>query len=399
MRSATLIVLAETVLVAMISSVAAAQMPTESLFVVPDGVESRWASAENPEGGRGVGGQANAGRKGSANYPFPAGKTLTLAEHHGTSGIVRRMWVTISDRSPEMLRGIRLEMFWDNAAEPAVSVPLGDFFSQGLGRMATFQSALFSSPEGRSFNCCIPMPFRTGMKIQVTNESGKDLSMFFYDVNYTIGDKLGDDVMYFHSTWRRENPTTMQRDFEILPKVSGKGRYLGCNIGVIANTELYFKSWWGEGEVKVYLDGDDKYPTLCGTGTEDYIGTGWGQGQYDTLYQGCHVADAEKFHYCFYRLHVPDPVYFHQDCRVTIQQIGCWGPGVREEMHKAGRPIYKAGPGLVAVDLSPNSKEAGPYGLFERHDDWSACAWFYLDKPVNTLPPLAPVAERVAGLR
>jgi hypothetical protein len=369
----------------------------DPLFVVPEGVESRWASAENPKGERGAGGQANDGRKGKACYPFKAGETLTLAEAHGTSGMVRRIWVTINDRSPEMLRGIRLDMFWDEATKPAVSAPIGDFFSQGLGKMATFQSALFASPEGRSFNCYIPMPFRTGMKIQVTNESGKDLAMFFYDVDYTVGDKLGDNVLYFHAHWRRENPTTMQKDFEILPKVAGHGRYLGCNIGAKADKSLYSESWWGEGEVKVYLDGDEQFPTLCGTGTEDYIGTGWGQGQYANLYQGCQLADKAGMQYCFYRLHVPDAIYFHKDCRVTIQQIGCWGPGNREDLHKAGKPVYLAGKGRVPADLSPGA--ASEYGLFERQDDWSACAWFYLDKPTNSLSPLAPVAERVAGLQ
>ena len=235
------------------------------------------------------------------------------------------------------------------------------------------------------------------MKIQVTNESGKDLAMFFYDVDYTVGDKLADNVMYFHAHWRRENPTTMQQDFEILPKITGRGRYLGCNIGVIADTGTYAMSWWGEGEVKVYLDGDEKFPTLCGTGTEDYIGTGWGQGHYANLYQGCHSADGVKLLFGFYRLHVPDPVYFHKDCRVTIQQIGCWGPENRPDMHKIGKPVYIAGKGRVAADLSPGAASA--YGLFERQDDWSACAWFYLDKPTNSLPPLAPVAERVAALK
>ena len=287
-----------------------------------------------------------------------------LAEAYHTSGIIRRIWITISDRSPEMLRGLKLEMYWDGASQPAVSSPIGDFFCQGLGTMTTFQSALFASPEGRSFNCYIPMPFLTGMKITATNESGKDLDAFFYDVDYTLGDKLPGNLLYFHAYFHRENPTTLQKDYEILPKVEGRGRYLGCNIGVIADLAKYKKNWWGEGEVKAYLDGDESYPTLCGTGTEDYIGTGWGEGHFDNLYQGCTLADEEKFHYCFYRLHIPDPVYFQQDARVTIQQIG-WGDK----------------------------------GLFERQDDWSSCVWFYLDKPSDHLPPIDPPEKRIAGLK
>jgi hypothetical protein len=296
-----------------------------------------------------------------------------------------------------MLRGLRLDMYWDGVEKPAVSSPIGDFFSQGLGRMSTFQSALFSNPEGRSFNCCIPMPFRKGMKITITNESGKDLAMFFYDVDYTLGDRLSGNDMYFHAYFHRENPTTMQKDYEILPKVEGKGRYLGCNVGVIANQDLYYKTWWGEGEVKVYLDGDTDFPTLNGTGTEDYIGTGWGQGQYAQLYQGCPVADHEKFQYCFYRLHIPDPVYFHRDARVTIQQIGYWGEGTKRDPNKSDTPILIAGKELTPFEFAPDGSTENQ-GLFEREDDWSSCVWFYLDTPENNLPPLVSAEVRMAGL-
>src|SRR4029079_5990915 len=108
-----------------------------------------------------------------------------------------------------------------------------------------------------------------------------------------------------HAHFRRENPTTLQQDYELLPLVRGKGRFLGVNVGVQADKERYGTTWWGEGEVKVYLDGDTDLPTLCGTGTEDYIGTAWGQGRFAHLYQGCPVADGEAMAYCFYRYHIP----------------------------------------------------------------------------------------------
>ena len=308
----------------LLAAIAAAQDP---LYRLPDGVETRWASPENPRGERAAGGRVNAGRKGRPSVPLKAGEQLVLAEATGLSGTVRRIWLTVWDRSPQMLRGLRIDMYWDGARTPAVSAPLGDFFGVGLGRTASFESALFSNPEGRSFNSVVPMPFRTGMKIVVSNESGRDLSMLFYDVDYTVGDKHGPEVLYFHAHWRRESPTAMQKDYEILPRIEGRGRYLGTNIGVISNQQRYFKSWWGEGEVKVYLDGDRELPTLNGTGTEDYIGTGWGQGSYTHRYQGCSIADQERMQYCFYRFHVPDPVWFRKEVRVTIQQIGYLGKG------------------------------------------------------------------------
>lgn len=362
---------------------------------MPTGIHSRWASAENWDGIKGQGGKDNNGRKGTPCFKFPAGESKVLAHAENTSGTVRRIWATINDRSPEMMRGIHIDMYWDGASKPAVSAPLGDFFGQGLGRCTTFESEFFSNPECRSFNCNIPMPFRTGMKIEVTNESKKDLKMFFYDVNYTIGDDHDENTLYFHAHWRRENPTQMKKDYEFLPKVSGKGRFLGLNGGVIADTDKYFDAWWGEGECKVYLDGDDKYPTLCGTGTEDYIGTAWGQGQYAHRYQGCHLADRENMQFLFYRFHVPDPIYFYQDIMVTMHQIGYFGGDNLEKMRDAGtKLVTNQGEEL---DMDKAVKE-GRRGLFERQDDWSSCAYFYLDRPANELPGLPEVKERTIGL-
>ncbi|MCC7144985.1 MAG: DUF2961 domain-containing protein [Phycisphaeraceae bacterium] len=352
-------------------------------------VQSRWASPENFKAGKGYAGQAGRGRKGKPAVPIKPGETLIIAESNGSPGCVHRIWATIENRRPVRLRGLRVDMYWDGCAKPAVSAPFGDFFGHTLGRMSTFASALFSSPEGRSFNCYVTMPFRTGMKITVTNELDVLQPRIFFDVDFTLGDDHPADTLYFHTSWRRENPTRLLRDFEILPKVQGKGRFLGCHLGVRADMNRYLDTWWGEGEVKVYLDGDDALPTLCGTGTEDYIGTGWGQEFYAHAYQGCTLADRGRMQYGFYRLHVPDPIYFHQDVRVTIQQIG-WGP--REKLQQIvdqGTVLYM---GESPVDLAAEGS------LFERADDWCACAYFYLDTPTSNLPPLAPASERTADL-
>jgi hypothetical protein len=370
---------------------ASSSSQAQALYEIPDGVETRWASPENPTGERGRGGQAMGGRKGSPTIAIKAGASAVLAEARNTPGVVRRIWMTIPDRSPHMLRGLRLDMYWDGARSPAVSAPLGDFFGVGLGLMATFESALFSNPEGRSFNCVVPMPFRTGMRIVMTNESGRDLPELFYDIDYTLGDRHPVNMLYFHAHWRRENPTRIQQDYEILPRIEGHGRYLGTNIGVIVNQRDYFNTWWGEGEIKIYLDGDTRFPTIVGTGAEDYIGTAWGQGRYANLYQGSPVADEGRMRWCFYRYHVPDPVYFRRDVRVTMQQIGYLADHSRGGLVREGKKIYRAGPGLVEKDLREDGK-------FERSDDWSSCAYFYLDRPENNLPKLAAPEQRIAGL-
>lgn len=372
---------------------------------LPKGVQTRWATAENPKSLKGSGGRSHGGRKGTPCYSLAPGESQVVAEVQNKSGMVRRIWSTITPCWPQapadvqerlglMLRGLRIDAYWDGQEKPAVSAPLGDFFGHCVGKMSTFESALFSSPEGRSFNCHIPMPFKMGMKIVVTNETEFALEALFFEVDYTVGEAWSDDVIYFHAHWRRENPTELQKDFEILPQLNGAGRYLGTHIGVIGDTEKYLSSWWGEGEVKVYLDGDTDYPTLCGTGTEDYIGTGWGQGQYSLAYQGCHLADNERQVFCFYRLHIPDPVYFRKDIRVTIQQIGAGSPGVYKAFKTRRQVLHRTGHGLIEMDW--NTDEDTP--LFERQDDWSCCTYFYLNSPVNNLPPLSPLAERIADL-
>lgn len=369
----------------------AQSLAAQELYEMQDGVETRWASPENPTGARGAGAQSNGGRKGSPTIAIPAGQSRVLAEATGTSGMVRRLWMTIPDRGPRMLRGLRIDMYWDGASTPAVSAPLGDFFGMGLGRMVAFQSALFSNPEGRSFNAVVPMPFRTGMRIVMVNESGTDLPELFYDIDYTLGDRIPENALYFHAHWRRERSTRLQEDYEILPRITGRGRYLGANIGVITDTATYYNTWWGEGEIKIYLDGDREFPTLAGTGTEDYVGTAWGQGAYSQLYQGSPIADDAAGMWAFYRYHLADPVWFHRDIRVTMQQIGYLAPHSRERIVASGRPLYRAGPGRVEKNLSEDGK-------FERSDDWSSCVYFYLDRPESALPPIAPVEKRVEGL-
>ncbi|NRA40588.1 MAG: DUF2961 domain-containing protein [Planctomycetes bacterium] len=361
-------------------------------------IETRWFSPENWLGEKGQAAHERDGRKGSPCFPLPAGEQKCLAQYEGGSGCVRRIWLTIDQRTPQTMRGLRIQFFWDGADKAAIDAPLADFFGQGLGRAFTFESALQSNPEGRSFNCCIPMPFKKGMRIELINESGEDLAMCFYDVNITINDVVDEDTLYLHALWRRQQSTVMQEDYEFLPKLNGRGRFLGVNVGVIANTEKYLRTWWGEGECKIFIDGDEILPTLCGTGTEDYIGTAWGQGQYDNLYQGCPLADGDNLQYVFYRWHIPDPIFFQKDIRICMHQIGHSSVEMLEAFQKKGQVIYDTIGSKDKIDFAKRI-EMNEGTLFEREaDDWSSCAYVYLDSATNDFPALAPVAERTVGL-
>jgi hypothetical protein len=377
------------------------------IFLKHHGIQTRWASFENPTGEKGAAATRNRGGKGYPCDVVKPGETRTLADIKGP-GIITRIWMTVQNRAPRALRELRIDMYWDGAKTPAVSAPLGDFFGFGLARAVVCESALFASPEGRSFNSYVPMPFRSRARITLSNESADTPALLFYDVDYLLAESLPDEALYFHATWRRERPTTLCRDFGILPRVSGAGRFMGCCVGVITDP-VYEDSWWGEGEVKVYLDGDGEHPTLCGTGTEDYIGTGWGQRVYAQTYHGCTVAEPETRQWAFYRLHVPDPVVFGGDCRVTLQQIGGCSKEKAIRLLREGKaplvPVTVGAEGGGYVRLleedppAPVERRGLPDGWtnFYRREDVSACAYFYLDRPENGLAPLAPVAERTAG--
>ncbi len=358
-------------------------------------VRTMWFTAENPDGIPGGAGKTLFGRKGRPCVDLPAGESLTLLDVQG-SGMVRRIWIVFR-LTPQSLRGMKLEMTWDNAATPAVRVPIGDFFCHGGGRNATFENACFASPEGRSCVCMIPMPFRTAAKIVLVNESPA-ADAIFYEIDCTLGDEIASDTMYFHAHFVRENMTTLRRDFTILPKIQGCGRFLGTMVTTrIDKTTGAF--WFGEGEVKLYLDGDEEYPSLCGTGTEDYIGTGYGQGVFHNQYTGCTTAEWGNL-YSFYRFHIPDPVYFQKELRVTLQLLS----GSNHEQlltvlrDNPGFQIMKTGDGTEYFTIEELTSIPNRFAVTERQDDVSAVAYWYMTTPENGLPEIPDAAARLAEL-
>ncbi len=374
--------------------------PSQQLYEMPKTVESRLSSFENHNGIKGQGGKTNKTAKGNAWEWVNAGEIKMLMDLKG-QGIIQRIWMTI-DQSPLKLRSLRLQFFWDGEKKPAVDVPMGDFFGYNSGKQVAFQSALFSSGEGRSFNCYIPMPFKTVAKILLINEGNEPVKLF-YDVDF-IMQKLSPDALYFHACWTRQMTSKLGDDFLILPKVNGKGRFLGMTVGLNTDSS-YSKSWWGEGEVKMYLDGDTQYPTIVGTGAEDYIGSAWGLGTFTNLYQGCTIANDSTRQFNFYRWHVPDAIYFNKDIKVVLQQIGGWGKNELRELVKKGvklKPISIDGPaGFVRLldmsDAPSITDDKFPEGWvnFYRVDDYSAVSYFYLNKPFSQLPALSPIDIRI----
>lgn len=347
------------------------------------GVESRSVSFENPTGARGAGGTAHGGRKGAPNKLFRAGETVTLADIEGP-GVLRHFWVTIPPMKPELMRAVRLEVFYDGAADPSVSVPLVDFCGAPHGRPVPLATALTAIQEGRGFNAYFPMPFAKHVKVALSNESKASFPLY-YQIDYTLEPVAADSASYLHATFRRENPTVMKEDFVIADGIKGPGRFLGCIVGVrVLQDELF--GWYGEGEVKLFIDDDDALPTICGTGLEDYAGTAWGMGAHQALYQGVphDMRDPDKPRpmpdfASFYRWHVPDPVMFREKLKVTIQQIGAVyvpkGDKEKRAAIEASHPM--AGPGWQGA----RGSKIEDWGIAERVDDYCAAAFIYARTP------------------
>jgi hypothetical protein len=284
---------------------------------------------------------------------------------------------------PEEMRAVSLEITWDDCQGPSVSAPCLDFFGLPHGRPVPLASALLAAQEGRGFNCWIPMPFRRRLRARLVNGSRRRFPLY-YQISYTLG-PVPSDAGLLHTTFRRENPTRLARDFVIAEGLSGPGRFLGCNVGVRVIHDEGFV-WYGEGEVKMWIDGDGEHPTWCGTGLEDYVGTAWGMGAHGVPLQGASLDLRDPSaprpmpdFVAFYRWHLPDPIVFRECLRVSIQQIGALPvPKGREDLRqRIEREGRLAGTGWLPL----RNQVAEVYGICERQDDYCATAYVYCRDP------------------
>ena len=364
-------------------------------------LDSRSISFENPRGERGAGGSTANGRKGSPNKWISPGEKVVLADIQG-AGRIRHFWMTFMADIPEEMRAVWMEVYYDDLDSPSISVPCLDFFGLPHGRPVAYYSALTSVQEAHGFNAYFPMPFRKRIRMELTNSGSKAINLY-YQVDYTL-EPFDPQEGYLHVTFNRENLTTLKRDFTIAAGLHGPGRFLGSSIGIRVQQDGML--WFGEGEFKVYRDGDTQLPTICGTGLEDYLGSAWGlAGQHTALYSGLpsYVAAPRKESgppsmeevlnapmpdfVGFYRWHIPDPIIFKESFRATIQQIGVV-IGTGEKARDAQKKYTPAGFGWAtpgaknwAAFIGPGEhKEMPPdflIGIAERRDDYSAAAFLY----------------------
>ena len=306
--------------------------------------KTRSISPENFTGEKGKAGMATEGTgancardlgqgwKISPSIRIEPGECRTIADIRD-SGAIQQIWMTPTGH----WRFDILRIYWDDQETPSVECPVGDFFACGWGKYAQVSSLPVCVNPGSAFNSYWEMPFRKSCRITLTNIAEEAMTLY-YQINYTLTD-VPDDAAYFHAQFRRTNPLPYKSVYTILDGVKGQGHYAGTYMAWQVNNT----GWWGEGEIKFYMDGDTDFPTICGTGTEDYFCGSYnfdlgkengGYREFTTPYAGLpQVIRPDGLYqsqtrFGLYRWHIMDPVRFEQDLRVTIQALG-WRSGGR----------------------------------------------------------------------
>ncbi len=353
--------------------------------------QSRSISPENFTGEKGRGGMATEGTgagparelgrgwKVSPSVRIKAGTTFTLGEIAGP-GCIQQIWMTPTGNWRHSI----LRFYWDGEAEPSIECPVGDFFACGWGKYAQVNSLAVGVNPGSAFNCYWQMPFRRQARLTMENRDTRDMTLY-YQINYTLT-PVPEDAAYFHAAFRRVNPLPEKAVFTLVDGIKGRGHYVGTYLAWEARSP----GWWGEGEIKFYLDGDDEWPTICGTGTEDYFCGSYNFENRETkLYQTFtgpyaglpqvlppHTAYVPPQRFSLYRWHLVDPIRFERDLRVTIQALG-WKP----------------------------RDATGARTYLPLQDDLAAVAFWYQAEPHAPFPPLpgraameiAPLPPPAAG--
>lgn len=288
-------------------------------------------SAENPEGKKAGGAReipekdnpaSNLG-KGWKVRPCVTLKSngiFTIADIKGP-GIIQHIWITSHTNTH---RSCVLRFYWDNEKEPSVEVPLEDFFANGHGLRYDVNSLMIAVNPNGGLNSYWPMPFKKSCLITIENNYQEDISGFFYQITYSLINEFPDDYAYFHAQWRISKTKIDHPEHTIVDDVKGRGHYAGTFLSWVQFSD----GWWGEGEIKFYIDGDKEYPTICGTGTEDYFCGAWCfEKTYNGIYAGYPLWQKEQGKppkHCLYRWHVLDPIRFENNLKVAIQALG-WG--------------------------------------------------------------------------
>lgn len=312
--------------------------------------------------GKNAAGNLGQGWKVSPSVRIKAKTTFTLGEITGP-GTIQHIWMTPTGNWRQSI----IRFYWDDEEQPSIECPVGDFFACGLGQYAQVNSLAVCVNPGSAFNCYWPMPFRKKARITMENRDEKDM-VLYYQVDYALA-PVAADAAYLHAQFRREDPLKAKGLYTIVDGIKGKGHYVGTYMA----WEVHSPGWWGEGEIKFFMDGDKEFPTICGTGTEDYFCGSYNfenrqtklyqpfSTPYTGLVQAMNPSDKAYLpgqRFGLYRWHITDPIRFDKDLSVTIQALG-W-----------------------------SQTEKGKY--LQLDDDISSVCFWYQSEPHAHFPPLPP---------
>ena len=251
---------------------------------------------------------------------IPSGKTEIIFDVDGP-GVIQHIWLTVTEAA---YRDLIIRMYWDAEDAPSVEAPVGDFFCNGFRQRANIMALPINVNPSGGFNSYFPMPFRSHGRITVENRSPAEVKGLYYAITYAAT-KIDDDEACFHARFRRTNPLPYMEDYTIVDGIRGQGQYVGTYLAWQQNSN----GWWGEGEIKFFMDGDKDFPTIAGTGTEDYFGGAWCfRANFSAPYLGYPIGESttegpqQGHRHGVYRFHIMDPIRFREDLRVTMQAIG-----------------------------------------------------------------------------
>ena len=341
-------------------------------------VQTRSISAENPTGAKGQGAMADPAQQEGHSWScarklgkgwkvapcisLEAGKTVLLGEIQGP-GRITHIWCATEQHK---MRHARLRIYWDGMDQPSIHSPLGDVFCNAWASSPNLQSLAVSVAPKGGHNLWIPMPFRKSARIELEN-TGQDSLNIYYQIDYER-EEIHPDEMYLHCQFQLSAPLKPLANHTILNEVVGRGHFLGTYVA----WQVTNPGWWGEGEMKFFIDGDGAHPTICTTGTEDYFGGAWNfehpkgrYGEFSHPYQGFHDVSAGKKIYKryqkfgLYRFHLTDPITFHENFRATIQSLG-WDNSIQPRVY------------------------------LHQRDYISSLSWWYQETPQASLLPWTP---------
>jgi hypothetical protein len=289
------------------------------------------------------------------NKNVPPGEAKVLMDVEGP-GVITHIWMTFLGPEPQAWakkgsanhQEMLLRMYWDGWKRPAVEAPVGDFFANSFGKRSEVISLPVIVEDADSYNCFWHMPFRKSARIEVINQSEKPISLLYYNIDWVKKDSISKDTPYFYAQYRQEYPVQNGKDYVVLD-TKGKGHYVGTVLSVRTRSP----SWFGEGDEKIYLDGEKK-ASIWGTGTEDYFLSAWGLKTTSTPYFGVPYFDEWGIvggHTSAYRWHIADPIVFNKGIKVTFEHYG-W----------------------ISADENPEQKVNS---WNEREDDYSSVAYWY----------------------